>query len=225
MMIQGGACKRGQSVDIGTRSFDVLNDTEQEVLKALFARGSADRPAMKNSDIQVVCLWESLKKGQASSRVRNSLRRLVASGWVEVPAKGSYRITEEGFSRMAPPPKALPAPREMSSQEARGLVLHTERALLVKKADCTFYNSCLDQAITGKWSGFSCVSCNAYDEPDAFVKSLNHVRLRALEMAADIMEECGGPCRVKGVKPGADAKRTVPTVVEDAPIVEIYADD
>ena len=85
----------------------------------------------------------------------------------------------------------------------------------MKRADCVLYNACLEQAICGAWEGFSCAECSCYAEPDPHQKMMDMVRLRALDEASAIMEREGGPCRVRGVKPGADAKRTIKPKIEE----------
>lgn len=82
----------------------------------------------------------------------------------------------------------------------------------IKRMDCSFYSACLDQAISGKWEGFSCASCTAYSAPDQDQQVSDVLALRAMQTASDELWEHGKVNRVRGVKPGADAKRTV---VED----------
>ena len=66
--------------------------------------------------------------------------------------------------------------------------------------------------INGKWAGFSCGSCKAYAEPDEFQKEQNRLGLRAVQTAADLVAKHGKVNRIRGVKPGADAKRSTEMV-------------
>jgi hypothetical protein len=106
-------------------------------------------------------------------------------------------------------------------------VLHRDPTLTtaVKKTDCSFYNACLDQAISGKWAGFACTSCNAYAEADPFQKEMDQLGLACINRAADLVEKYGKVHRIRGVKPGADAKRTrsLPVIVETVSLGEVLA--
>lgn len=101
-------------------------------------------------------------------------------------------------------------PREMTVEEAGEIRRDIDQIYKIKKPDCTFYNACLKQAISGRWAGFSCASCRAYSAPDMFQKELDVLALRALQTASEMVAETGKVDRVRGVKPGADAKRTAP---------------
>ena len=120
--------------------------------------------------------------------------------------------------------EATPNPTALTSAQAVGLRLNVEKVEEVKRTGCAFYNACLNTAAEGKWPGFSCQSCEAYVEPDAHQQMMNHVRLRVLDRAAEILDEHGGPCRIRGVKPGADAKRTIKPVEETAPWIEAFTE-
>jgi hypothetical protein len=85
----------------------------------------------------------------------------------------------------------------------------------IKRPDCTFYNACLDQAIAGLWAGFSCTSCSAYALPDRHQQEIDLMGCLGVNKAREMLEEHGKLMRVRGVKPGADAKRTTTEDVED----------
>lgn len=106
-------------------------------------------------------------------------------------------------------------PKPMSSSEAWGLRdrVHREdnpkHVDGIKRPDCTFYNACLDQAIAKSWPGFSCSQCTAYALPDRHQAEMDILGLRALDKASEMLHAFGKIMRVRGVKPGADAKRTI----------------
>lgn len=85
----------------------------------------------------------------------------------------------------------------------------------IKRPDCTFYKACLDQAIAGSWAGFSCTSCTAYTAPDRHQADMDILACLALNKAHELMEKFGKVLRVRGVKPGADAKRSTDDVEDD----------
>lgn len=85
----------------------------------------------------------------------------------------------------------------------------------IKRADCTFYNACIDQAIEGSWAGFSCASCSAYALPDRHQQEIDLLGCLAVNKARELLEQHGKVMRVRGVKPGADAKRTTAEPEED----------
>jgi len=216
---------QGQRAVALEMEFGDFNPNEQAVLCAL-SRG----PAMTIKEIMVANGWQSLENGKGNSRVRNSVRKPVRAGWVEHVTQvgdGRYYLTAHGRRYFDSEPSVAlavePCPLQLSDEEARVISHDVEAATKVKKPECTFYNACLAQAVSGKWAGFSCKGCGAYDEPDAHQKMMNLVRLRALDMAATLLEETGSPCRVRGVKPGADAKRT--ERVEMVPLSEALKEE
>lgn len=160
---------------------------------------------------------------RGNSKVRNNLRRLRRYGVIARPAEGQYQLVVEEKPVVIEPVKpTMPGtPRELNDQENR--LVHfiqttddpkTWKLALkmldnVKRADCSFYGACLDQAIDGGWEGFSCADCTAYAMVDDYDQRVSDVlALRACQTASDELEEFGKVNRVRGVKPGADAKRT-----------------
>jgi hypothetical protein len=86
---------------------------EQPILRALLPAKGQSRPVLSISEIQEACGWKSLGpskanpeftgKARGNSRVRNALRKLVPSYWVEnYPHKGSgkYRLTKEAVDEL-----------------------------------------------------------------------------------------------------------------------------
>jgi ferredoxin len=161
-----------------------------------------------------------------NSKVRNNLRRLMRFGLIHRPLDGTYALRVDALKaeprQTAPQAEAVPKlvqirrnPRELNDKEARILrgvesgSLSARMVESVKRTDCTIYNACLSQAISGKWAGFSCADCTAYEAPSQFQKECNMLALRALGTAAEMLDENGKVNRIRGVKPGADAKRTV----------------
>lgn len=111
-------------------------------------------------------------------------------------------------------------PVEMTKQDVRRISGNLDQLAEIRRSDCALYNSCLEQAISGKWAGFSCAECSAFCERDPHQKMMDLVRLRAIQAAADMVEKYGNAGRVRGVKPGPDAKRTIKpsTFVETVPL-------
>jgi len=114
-----------------------------------------------------------------------------------------------------------PNPTEVDPDTARKLRVRVrlggdvDAVAKVKRLDCAFYGACLDQAIAGSWAGFSCNSCTAYALPDKDEKESDMLALRAMDKASEMLHEYGKVMRVRGVKPGADAKRTTEEETED----------
>jgi len=190
-------------------SFDQLNPGERSILEAL--RGSGER--IKISVIVELLGWDKPCKVKGNSKVRNSLRRLVREGFVIHNTKigdGTYMAADIG------PVTANPQPVDTSEVSHRVMAEG-------RKSDCAMYNACLDQAIDGKWDGFSCKSCKAFTAPDEFQKEQNHLGLRAVQTAADLVAKHGKVNRVRGVKPGAEAKRRVLRIVETVSLSEALA--
>ena len=80
----------------------------------------------------------------------------------------------------------------------------------VRRLDCSMYNTCLDVAVSGDWAGFGCSGCKAYEavvDPEQRMHDI--LALRAAAEAAENVERIGKAGRRIGVKPGADAKRSV----------------
>lgn len=191
------AQSRGQSGVTLCLGLGDLNKSELAVLVFLTGDGTI-RHSYRIAEIMEGLGWHKSSRLRGNSRVRNSLRRLVRARWVEhakISGDGTYQVL-------------VLYPRPITRSALRLAVVKGSMTDL-KRADCTNYNTCLEQAITGQWEGFSCGECSCYTEPDPHQKMMDMIRLRALEQAAKIMEREGGPCRVRGVKPGADAKRTI----------------
>lgn len=114
----------------------------------------------------------------------------------------------------------IPHPVELDADErlrirARAMRDDFAGVEAIKHPDCSFYNACLDQAIAGSWAGFSCTECHAYKLPDRHQAEMDILASLALNKAREMMEKFGKVLRVRGVKPGADAKRTTDDDAED----------
>lgn len=198
--------QQGKALDI---EVDQLNDNEKVVLATL--RASGDR--MKIRQIVEATGWDKPDKVKGNSKVRNAMRRLVRAGFAlhnTAVGDGTYVASDIGPVSANP----LPILKDELSPNLRF-------AAKQKRPDCSFYNACLDQAISGKWAGFSCGSCKAYAEPDEFQKEQNRLGLRAVQTAADLVAKHGKVNRIRGVKPGADAKRT--KITETVSLSEVLA--
>lgn len=193
--------KRGSKL-----SYEELNIGEQAVVTCLRRAGSS----MKIAAIAATLGWS---KAKGNSQVRNALRRPVRDGLVlfaEEIGRGSY-VSADTSAGPSPRP-VLKADLPLWDEDDIEASWHenVEFAERARRPGCTFYNACLDQAISGKWQGFSCTSCNAYSEPDMHQRQMNHLGLRAVQAAIEMVEKYGKVSRKRGVKPGADAKRTKP---------------
>lgn len=191
-----------------------LNDNERAVLRCLRRAGGG----MRNRQIAEQNGWDKPSKTKGSSMVRNALRRLVRSGLVvhgtgigdgmyfaadagEPAADVTLRVSGEAFD-------PRPSPRPITGDEIDSLRSDMNVSDRIKRTDCALYNACLDQAVSGKWEGFACTSCSAYQQIDSFQKAQDQLGLAAVRMAADLVEKYGGVCRKRGVKPGADGKQS-----------------
>lgn len=199
-------------------SFEDMRPGEQAIMMALEQAHAMGFDMLHISDLQAVNGWEG---PAGNSKVRNNLRRLMKHGLICRTLDGTYALKKEP-KKTAPQVEAVPAapavkgnPRELNGDEVSLLRRLEEGSSAmkviesIKKADCTIYNACLSQAISGKWAGFSCASCTAYSAPNQFQRESDLLALRALGTAAEMLEEYGKVNRIRGVKPGADAKRTV----------------
>jgi len=113
-----------------------------------------------------------------------------------------------------------PNPVELDDEErlrirARVMGGDMEALEAIKRPDCTFYGACLDQAIAGSWAGFSCTNCTAYAMPERHQAEMDILACLALNKAHELMEKFGKVLRVRGVKPGADAKRSTDEDADD----------
>lgn len=113
-----------------------------------------------------------------------------------------------------------PNPTELDGEERlriRARVMNGEMEAIeaIKRFDCTFYNACLDQAEAGSWPGFSCANCTAYALPDRHQADSDILACLALNKAHELIMKHGKVMRVRGVKPGADAKRSTDDDAED----------
>lgn len=91
--------------------FSELTDNEKKLVGVL---NQAGRPILSIKELVKKCGWSSLGpsgstpdtftgKVRGNSRVRNTLRRLVRSNWVENAeerGKGTYRLTKKGADRL-----------------------------------------------------------------------------------------------------------------------------
>lgn len=190
------ACRgqRGPALELKVED---LNPNELAVLRFLTVDGEGRR-AYTISEIMEGLGWHEPSRLKGNSRVRNSLRRLVRAHWVEHPQK----MGDGRYQAIVPYPRPI-------SQAALRVAVMDDRIEELKRADCMTYNACLAQALSKKWEGFSCRECSCYTEPEQFQKEMDLIRLLAMEKARELVEREGGPCRVRGVKPGADAKRTI----------------
>lgn len=198
--------RRGQSGEPIELTFDMLNDNELAVMKTL---GGAPEP-MKIAEIMLANQWQIPDKAKGNSRVRNSLRKLMRGSWIQRTDAG-FQTTDLGRGELglSEPENTGRNPMEISHAKVIAMRFDMTTIGAIKKADCALYNTCLETAIAGNWSGFSCASCTGYTAPDSFQKESDAVRLRAVQMAAEMIEQYGNAGRVRGVKPGPDAKRTV----------------
>lgn len=227
-------------VDSGDKlSFEDMREEEQAIVQALEDAHRSGKSPMKIAEIMSANDWDMVEEHDCpeshcevcatalrlgNSKVRNNLRRLMKYGVIKRPADGAYALVAE------PKPYTPGQPRELNDDEAgivRRIRLYqslgneavddrTYKIALkliepIKRGDCTFYNACLDQAMSGQWEGFSCASCSMYSAPDQYQAESDILALRAMDEAARMIEEHGRVMRVRGVKPGADAKRTTPT--------------
>lgn len=184
--------QQGKPLDL---EFDQLNLDEQAVLTTL--RHGGDK--MKIRAIVEANGWDQIDKAKGNSKVRNALRRLVRSGLVmhnTAIGDGTYVASDIG--------SVSANPIQVHKDDLSPNIAYASKQ---KRSDCSFYNACLDQAINGKWAGFSCESCRAYSEPDEFQKEQNILGLRAVQVAADLVSKHGKVNRIRGVKPGAESKR------------------
>lgn len=221
-------------------SFEDMRPEERSIVKALEDAHRSGQNLLRISEIMSANDWDMVEEHDCpesrcevcatalrlgNSKVRNNLRRLMKYGVITRPADGSYALVEE--------PKQVThgQPRELNDEEnaiiRRIRTTEDEKVYKIalkliepiKRTDCTFYNACLDQAMSGKWEGFSCASCTAYAAPDQFQKECDMLALRALQTASDMLDEHGKVSRVRGVKPGADAKRT-PGHFDDSKVID-----
>lgn len=228
-------------VESGDRlSFEDMRPEERAIVKALEDAHKTGSNVLRISEIMSANDWDMVEEHECpeshcevcasalrlgNSKVRNNLRRLMRYGVVTRPADGSYALTEESK------PVFPGSPRELNDDESAIIrrIRTTEDEKVykialkliepIRRGDCTFYSTCLDQAISGQWEGFSCASCTAYSAPDYDQAVSDVLALRALDKAAEMIEEHGKISRVRGVKPGADAKRT-PSHLADSKTID-----
>lgn len=103
-LFSGGQC--GAPIELG---YEDLTERERKVVDAL--RADSGRPVKSINELIDACNWASLSSKSATltgralgnSRVRNQLRRLVRSSWVENAegrGKGKYRLTQAAVKRL-----------------------------------------------------------------------------------------------------------------------------
>lgn len=215
-----------------TFSFEDMRPEEQTIVTALQEAHTMGHDMLHISDLQAVAGWEG---PTGNSKVRNNLRRLMRYGWIHRPLDGTYALLKHDTAPYvaavveptAPQAEAVPEPvieplvtirrnpKALTDSEARMLRVAASQGNLkpveaAKHVDCTFYNACLSQADSGNWPGFSCTSCTVYSPTmDQFQRELDVLALRAAQKASDMLEEFGKVSRIRGVKPGPDAKRGV----------------
>jgi hypothetical protein len=113
--------------------FEELTTNEQKVVRAL---AKPKRPVMAIKELVIACGWKSLRasvandeftgKVRGNSRVRNTLRRLVRSKWVdnaEDRGTGTYRLSVNGANRLR---RVKPA---KSAKKARKSAAKGEQAI------------------------------------------------------------------------------------------------
>jgi hypothetical protein len=213
----------GQSGKSRSLTFDQLNDNEQAVASCLCVAAAP----LKINKIVALLAWDNPCKVKGSSMVRNAMRRLVCAEIVRHGTSigdGTYVfVGAEGLS-ISRNPRRLSKAEAFEVQGDDDIEGDADLAHSIKKSDCSFYNACLDQAVSDKWKGFSCTSCNAYAESDYFQRQMDHLALTAVQKAAELVEKYGKVHRVRGVKPGADARRTTRLkVVETVSLGEALA--
>jgi len=215
-------------------SFEDMREEERAIVQALESAHKSGQNVLRIAEIMEANGWDMVDEHDCpeghcevcsaalragNSKVRNNLRRLVKYGVIARPADGQYQLVVE-------PQKATPgSPREYNETESR--LVHYIRVANeegetdpkmyklalkmigeIKKGDCSFYSACLDQALNGDWDGFSCADCTAYTLPDQDQRVSDMLALRACQTASDELCENGKVNRVRGVKPGVDAKRS-----------------
>jgi len=202
-------------------SFEDMRPEEQTIMMALEQAHSLGHSMLHISDLQAVTGWEG---PAGNSKVRNNLRRLMRYGMIHRPIDGTYALVRDPkpappVAVRAPAPlvqirKRRPNPRDLNEDEVRLLrAIEVGDAIpdavaSIRKPYCALYDSCLDQAISGKWAGFSCASCTTSAQITEWQRKCDWLALRALDTAADEIEEHGKVNRIRGVKPGTSFKST-----------------
>lgn len=87
----------GPRVDLG---FTDLNKKESAVLLAINGKGEGPRSEITISEVCGKVFRGADTTAQRNSWVRNSLRRLVTSEFVEKLSRGTYRVTDKGRKRI-----------------------------------------------------------------------------------------------------------------------------
>jgi hypothetical protein len=88
--------KTGQSAPERELPWDSLSEGEQEIVRALNGKGEGPRHPRS-----IEFLADLFSGASAKLQVRNSLRRIVACGWVDHADRGTYQISERGRKRRA----------------------------------------------------------------------------------------------------------------------------
>jgi len=228
-------------------SFEDMREDERAIVTALEEAYKAGQGQLRITEIMERNGWDMVDEHDCSdrceicstalrlgnSKVRNNLRRLMKYGVIARPADGVYQLVVE---TPAPVATVQPSPREYNETETRlvhyirvaGAEGETDPKLYklalnmvgqMRKSDCSFHSACLDQALNGDWDGFSCADCTAYTLPDQDTRISDMLGLRAVQTASDELCEHGKVSRVRGVKPGADAKRT-PSHLADSKVID-----
>ena len=230
---------QGQNAQRRAIPYEKLSEDQKAVLQALVDTGQRMKLREIQSRLDAVTdgKWNELGQKKGYSRVRNAMRRLTVGGYVyhdEQIGDGTYmsvllKAQEEGVDLSVmtePEPEVVPEPEpevvelrpnpvELSEDEAISLRVNYEVSERFKRTDCSFYNACLDQAISGKWEGFACTSCTAYSAPDDFQKEMDSNGLAAIRKAVEMIDKYGKISRKRGVKEGTRLK-----VIQDRPLVD-----
>lgn len=115
-----GKSDQGQRAGALQLRFEELTKNEQLLVVNMAQEG---RPVKTIIEMMEMCNWHKIKGGRArgSSRVRNTLRRLVRSQWLTHDTEigdGKYRLSKNGLDRLRrlnqeikkPTGKEIPAP-------------------------------------------------------------------------------------------------------------------
>lgn len=89
--------QNGPAIDLSVRE---LNVKEYRVMEVLNGTGRGDRSQKAISELAFTAFARE-PAARGMSWVRNSLRRLVRSGYVEKCARGCYRVTDTGRRRLS----------------------------------------------------------------------------------------------------------------------------
>ena len=105
--------------------YSELTANEHKIVAVLAKPG---RPTLTIKELVVACKWNKIEGGKArgNSRVRNTIRRLVRSQWVEHPediGDGLYSLTSLAnarLRRLKPKPAKRAKPKKEDESQATG---------------------------------------------------------------------------------------------------------